>query len=108
MYFRKTLHAQQENVDQGTLQITVRSEADNRPVENALVRISYTCDPNSVIEEVRTDSSGNTPVLQLKTPPLEYSLNATEEARLKLRISIRRKLQAQKSFRLSSPNSLYF
>lgn len=80
MYFRKTLHAQQENVDQGTLQITVRSEADNRPVENALVRISYTGDPNSVIEEVRTDSSGNTPVLQLKTPPLEYSLNATEEA----------------------------
>ncbi len=53
MYFRKTLHAQQENVDQGTLQITVRSEADNRPVENALVRISYTGDPNSVIEEVR-------------------------------------------------------
>ena len=51
MYFRKTLHAQQENVDQGTLQITVRSEADNRPVENALVRISYTGDPNSVIEE---------------------------------------------------------
>ena len=48
MYFRKTLHAQQENVDQGTLQITVRSEADNRPVENALVRISYTGDPNSV------------------------------------------------------------
>ncbi len=66
MYFRKTLHAQQENVDQGTLQITVRSEADNRPVENALVRISYTGDPNSVIEEVRTDSSGNTPC-----PPAE-------------------------------------
>ena len=80
MYYRKALCAQQENVDQGTLQITVRSEADNRPVENALVRISYTGDPNSVIEEVRTDSSGNTPVLQLKTPPLEYSLNATEEA----------------------------
>ena len=49
-------------------------------MENALVRISYTGDPNSVIEEVRTDSSGNTPVLQLKTPPLEYSLNASEEA----------------------------
>ena len=80
MYYRKTLCAQQENVDQGTLQITVHSKTDNRPVENALVRISYTGDPNSVIEEVRTDSSGNTPVLQLKTPPLEYSLNASEEA----------------------------
>ena len=80
MYYRKALCAQQENVDQGTLQITVPSNTDNRPVENALVRISYTGDPNSVIEEVRTDSSGNTPVLQLKTPPLEYSLNASEEA----------------------------
>ena len=27
-----------------------------------------------------THLSGNTPVLQLKTPPLEYSLNASEEA----------------------------
>ena len=80
MYYRKALCAQQENVDQGTLQITVHSKTDNRPVENALVRISYTGDPNSIIEEVRTDSSGNTPVLQLKTPPLEYSLNASEEA----------------------------
>ena len=80
MYFKKTFHAQQENVDQGTLQISVRSQTDNHPVENALVRISYTGDPDSVIEEVRTDSSGNTPVLQLKTPPLEYSLNAQEEA----------------------------
>ena len=54
MYYRKALCAQQENVDQGTLQITVHSKTDNRPVENALVRISYTGDPNSVIEEVRT------------------------------------------------------
>ena len=45
MYYRKTLCAQQENVDQGTLQITVHSKTDNRPVENALVRISYTGDP---------------------------------------------------------------
>ena len=80
MYYRKALCAQQENIDRGTLQITVHSKTDNRPVENALVRISYTGDPNSIIEEVRTDSSGNTPVLQLKTPPLEYSLNASEEA----------------------------
>ena len=45
MYYRKALCAQQENVDQGTLQITVHSKTDNRPVENALVRISYTGGP---------------------------------------------------------------
>lgn len=80
MYYGKALHAQQENIDRGTLQVTVHSDADNRPVENARVRISYTGDPDSIIEEVRTDSSGNTPVLELKAPPLEYSLNIQEEA----------------------------
>ena len=73
------LCAQQENVDRGNLQITVRSGSDNRPVENAVVQISYTGDPDSVIEEVVTDSSGQTPVLELRTPPLEYSLDVTEE-----------------------------
>lgn len=80
MYFKEALRAQQENTDQGNLQITVHSQTDNHPVENALVRISYTGDPDSIIEEVRTDSSGNTPVLQLKTPPMEYSQNAAKEA----------------------------
>ena len=74
------LHAQQENVDRGNLQVTVRSGSDNRPVENAVVQISYTGDPDSVVEEVVTDSSGQTPVLELRTPPLEYSLDVTEEA----------------------------
>lgn len=30
-------------------------------------------------EEVRTDSSGQTPTLELKTPPLEYSMEPVEE-----------------------------
>lgn len=74
-----TLRAQQENVDRGDLQVTVRTADGNRPVENATVRISYTGDPDSVIEEVKTDSSGQTPILELKTPPLEYSLNPVEQ-----------------------------
>lgn len=48
-------------------------------MENALVRISYTGVPDSTLEEIRTDSSGQTPVLDLKTPPLEYSLEPSEE-----------------------------
>lgn len=80
MYPYGNIRAQQENVDRGTLQITVLSEEGNRPVDNARVRISYTGDPDSVVEEVRTDSSGQTPVLELRTPPLEYSLDINEEA----------------------------
>lgn len=76
-YVKKNMQTQQ--VDEGTLQITVQNGADNRPVENALVRISYTGEPGSVIEELRTDSSGRTPVLNLKTPPLEYSMEPAEE-----------------------------
>lgn len=80
MHSYGNIHAQQENVDEGKLQVTVLSEDGNRPVDNALVRISYTGDPGSIIEEVRTDSSGQTPVLDLKAPPLEYSLDINEEA----------------------------
>ncbi|MDO4340885.1 MAG: peptidoglycan-binding protein [Eubacteriales bacterium] len=80
MYSYGNIRAQQENVDSGKLQVTVLGERDSRPIENALVRISYTGDPGSVVEEVRTDSSGQTPILELKTPPLDYSLDVTEEA----------------------------
>ena len=51
----------------------------NRPVENARVKISYTGDPDSVIEELVTNSSGRTPVIELKTPPLEYSMEPVEQ-----------------------------
>lgn len=79
MYSYGDMRAQQENVDEGKLQVTVRSADGNRPVDNALVRISYTGVPDSVVEEVRTDSSGQTPILDLKAPPLEYSLDVNEE-----------------------------
>ena len=55
------LSMQQDTPDQGRLQVTVQDGANNRPVENARVRISYTGVPDNVIEEVRTDSSGKTP-----------------------------------------------
>ena len=66
-------------MDQGKLQVTVLTEDGTRPVENAMVRISYTGVPDSVLEEVRTDSSGQTPILDLKTPPLEYSMEPSEQ-----------------------------
>lgn len=73
------MQMQQEGTDRGSLQVTVLTEDGTRPVENALVRISYTGVPDSTLEEVRTDSSGRTPVLDLKTPPLEYSMEPSEE-----------------------------
>ena len=70
---------QQENVDRGRYQVSVVDRLSNRPVENARVKISYTGDPDSVIEELVTNSSGRTPVIELKAPPLEYSMEPVEQ-----------------------------
>ena len=78
-FFHKEMHMQQENVDTGRYQVTVLDQLNNHPIENARVRISYTGAPDSIIEEVVTDSSGRTPVIDLKTPPLEYSMEPVEE-----------------------------
>ena len=79
MDFYRKFQAQQEQVDDGTLKVSVFTEDGTRPVEDALVRISYTGESGQTVEEVRTDSSGQTPVLDLKTPPLEYSMEPVEE-----------------------------
>ena len=68
------IKAMQDRPDRGRLQIVVQSTLRNIPIENATIKISYSGNPNQIIEEVRTDSSGQTSVLDLPTPPLEYSL----------------------------------
>ena len=73
------VRALQEGSDRGRLQVTVLAEDGAKPVENAVVRISYTGVPDSVLEELKTDSSGQTPVLELAAPPLEYSMEPSEE-----------------------------
>ena len=73
------MQMQQENIYTGQYQVTVSDRLNNRPIENARVRISYTGAPDSTIEEVATDSSGRTPVIELKAPPLEYSMEPVEQ-----------------------------
>ena len=77
--FYNKVKSQQDQPDQGELKVSVFTEDGTRPVENALVRISYTGESGQTLEEVRTDSSGQTPILELKTPPLEYSMEPVEE-----------------------------
>lgn len=64
----------QDNIDEGQLRIRVASQSDGRPVENARITITYTGGPQDTIEELTTDISGNAPVVTLRTPPLEYSM----------------------------------
>lgn len=58
----------------GFLQVNVVSIVNNFPIQNATVRISSTAAPDQTIEEITTNSSGQTEEVTLDAPPLEYSL----------------------------------
>ena len=66
-------------IDSGKLQVRVTSGANSAPVADAHISISYTGDPSSILEELTTNSSGQTETIELDTPPLEYSINPTIE-----------------------------
>lgn len=70
----KNLRMQQEMTDRGRLEIRVNARIQARPVSGARVTVSYTGDPQNVIEKLITDGDGRTETLDLATPPLEYSL----------------------------------
>ncbi len=63
----------------GSLKISVVSSIGMIPVENATVVISFTGDPDSVLERLTTDSSGQTGIVSLPAPPLEWSLDPDSE-----------------------------
>lgn len=65
----------QANSDKGQLKISTTSRATAVPIENAKISISYTGVPENTIEELTTNSSGNTEIIDLPSPPEEYSLN---------------------------------
>lgn len=68
-----TLTENAEN--RGTLQVSVVSSLGMIPVENATVTISYTGVPDQIIENLTTDSSGQTPTVSLPAPPIALSLD---------------------------------
>ena len=70
---RPTLKALQEGSSRGNLQVSIT--ALNRPIQGATVTISYTGEPDRVIERLTSNSSGQTEVVSLPTPPIELSLS---------------------------------
>ena len=62
----------------GKLQIQVTSQLRAAPVEDAVIDISSTGEPDQILEEVTTDSVGQTDTLELEAPPEEYSLSPGE------------------------------
>lgn len=73
------IRAMQEATEKGELQINVTSTVGGRPIADARISISYTGVPESTLERVETDSSGQTDVLELDAPPEEWSLDPNNE-----------------------------
>lgn len=73
------IRAMQDATEKGELQINVTSSVNARPVADARISISYTGVPESTLERVETDSSGQTEVLELDAPPEEWSLDRNNE-----------------------------
>ena len=65
--------------DWGQLKINLTSRIHAHPIENARISISYTGVPDETLEELTTDSSGQTDTINLPAPPIEYSLDETNE-----------------------------
>lgn len=68
------LTAAQETEISGSIKISVVSSMGLVPVENATVTVSYTGDPGAPLTVLTTDSSGQTPTIELPAPPVELSL----------------------------------
>lgn len=67
------------NIDIGRLQISVTSEGTSFPIPDATISISYTAVPGPILEQVQTNSSGQTEILELDAPPVEYSLDVNND-----------------------------
>lgn len=66
--------AQVNNVDNGTMKIQVTSAVGLIPVQGARITISYSGDPQNTLEQISTNAEGQSEVLTLAAPPLEYSM----------------------------------
>lgn len=65
----------EDRPDMGRLKVSITNEITSYPITNAKVSISYTGVPDSIFEELETDSSGQTEEIELPAPPIEYSLD---------------------------------
>ena len=74
MQRQELYQTQADAPDQGGLQVWVESAVGAVPIENARVRIAYSGDPESTIEQVVTGEAGHAEEVELAAPPLEYSM----------------------------------
>ena len=62
----------------GDLTISVTSSLGFIPVNNATITISYSGDPDAVVQTLTTDDSGQTSTISLPAPNLSYSTEISD------------------------------
>ena len=71
--------AQTDTQSFGGLKLNITSAVDNRPIEGAVIDISYTGVPNQTLEELTTDAAGAAAAPDLPAPPKALSLEPSSE-----------------------------
>lgn len=66
--------AQTNTQSLGRLKISLTNQTGYTPVPGATIRVSYTGNPDQIIEELTTNESGQTDTVELPTPNRDYSL----------------------------------
>lgn len=64
----------QETTATGSLLVNVVSNENNFPIPDAEISVSYTGEPESTLEQLVTNSSGQTEQVSLAAPPVDLSL----------------------------------
>ena len=71
---KEYMTAAQETTATGSLQVDVVSMENNYPISDAEISISYTGEPDRILENLTTNISGQTESVDLSAPPEELSL----------------------------------
>ncbi|MGN0312144.1 MAG: peptidoglycan-binding protein, partial [Lachnospiraceae bacterium] len=61
-------------MDKGRLKISVRSSVGISPIKGAKITLRDTGNPTKILEQFSTDDAGTSDILELETPPLDYSM----------------------------------
>lgn len=68
----------QYSSDTGNLNVIVTGTDSYSPLSSATIEIANTGEPNRILESVNTDQNGQTGNIELSAPPLEYSMEPTD------------------------------
>lgn len=75
---KSVYQTQADTPDTGRLQMSVESRVNRDPIPDARITVSYTGEPESTLEELSTNESGQTQQIDLKAPPIDYSMEPSE------------------------------